>query len=138
MSFQTFASLQNQRILILGQTSKYVAVATEHLYALLRPDISRIRVDADWYLSKHPDVREAVERGEVSSAEEHYHTSGYFEHRMPYPIVVDERWYLEQYPDIQNAVSEGIFDSGQHHFDVAGYREGRYPFAQFRLEQAQE
>ena len=53
---------------------------------------------------------------------------GYFEGRLPFPIVVDERWYLEQNPDVATSIHDGVVASAQEHFDQDGYREGRLPF----------
>jgi hypothetical protein len=103
---------------------------------LFKPEVSRIWVDADWYLARYTDVAAAVKEGLFASAEEHYRSAGYYENRMPYELLVDEDWYLEQYPDIREGVSLGVFKSGQHHFEINGYGEGRHPFAHFSLKQA--
>jgi 3-phytase/alkaline phosphatase D len=95
--------------------------------------ISNIKFDEAWYLSKYPDVKEAVKRGVVAGGREHYVLSGYYEHRMPCSILVNEKWYLEAYPDVADAIRGGVYKSGQAHFDLAGFREGRMPYPNFQL-----
>ena len=98
------------------------------------PGWERIHVDETWYLDCNPDVCEAVKGGVVKGAREHYVSSGFYEHRMPYKIMVDEAWYLEAYEDVRTAVNNALFPSGQAHFERLGFREGRVPFAGFQLE----
>jgi hypothetical protein len=95
--------------------------------------LSGIKFDEAWYLSKYPDVKEAVRRGVVASGREHYVLSGYYEHRLPTAILVNEKWYLDAYPDVREAMRAGVYKSGQAHFDLAGFREGRLPYANFQL-----
>ncbi|WP_404295187.1 hypothetical protein ACD578_27590 (plasmid) [Microvirga sp. RSM25] len=134
MPIDTFATIQNKKVCVTAENSKYIAVETEYFVALLKPILSRIRVDAEWYLSKYEDVRTAIRNGEIASAVDHYCIFGFFEHRMPYEITIDEDWYLDQYPDVREAVGARTFESGQNHFEQRGYREGRFPFAHFGLE----
>jgi len=91
------------------------------------------KFDEAWYLSKYPDVKEAVKRGAVPSGRQHYVQFGYYENRLPSAIVVNEKWYLETYPDVSEAIRAGIYKSGQAHFEQAGFREGRMPHATFQL-----
>ena len=58
---------------------------------------------------------------------------GYFENRLPFPIVVDEPWYLKEYPDVAQAVQRKKFKSAQKHFELEGFREGRFPYKSFAL-----
>jgi hypothetical protein len=122
MSFDTYATLLNKKLVVPSQ----------QFAMLLGPHIERIRLDEDWYLKQYPDVRDAIDRGEFSSASEHYTKVGYFEHRMPHAIEVEEAWYLEQYPDVRDAVANGVFANGQTHFTRVGFREGRFPHPNFR------
>jgi hypothetical protein len=132
MSFDTYATLLNKKLVVPSQKTSYVAVERQHFARLLEPHIERIRLDQDWYVQQYPDVRDAIDRGEFSSAAEHYVKVGYFEHRMPHAIEVEEAWYLEQYPDVRDAVASGIFATGQTHFTRVGFREGRFPHPNFR------
>jgi hypothetical protein len=132
MSFDTYATLLNKKLVVPSQKTSYVAVDRHHFALLLGPHIERIRLDSDWYLKQYTDVRDAIDRGEFVSAAEHYVKVGYFEHRMPRAIEVEEAWYLEQYPDVREAVANGVFPTGQTHFTHVGFREGRFPHPNFR------
>ncbi len=105
-----------------------VSGSYEEFVMLLRKMIAGVRVDERWYLERYPDIADAIKRGLVPSAQEHFVTDGYFEGRQPFPIVVDETFYLEEYPGIVDAIREGIVGSAQQHFDENGYHEGRKPF----------
>ena len=86
-------------------------------------------MDAPWYLARNPDIAQAIAAGATASAKQHFVEHGYFEGRLPFPIVVDERWYLSQNPDVCESVRKGAVKSAQCHFDTDGYREGRLPLA---------
>ncbi len=132
-SFPTYATLLNEKIIVPSAKTAYSAVEKNHLVAFLEPHVRRIRVDEAWYCTTHPDVAEAIARGELASAADHYARAGFYEHRMPYAILVDEQWYLDQYPDVRSAVDQGLFASGTQHFHDSGFREGRLPYARFTL-----
>jgi hypothetical protein len=129
----SFASLVNQKLVVLSNASDYVALDWHFFTDSLRPLIGQIRVDADWYLSTYPDVKEAIGRKVVATPKEHFERYGYFEHRIPYRIQVEEGWYVDQYPDVKEAIAKRTFLSGQTHFEQNGYREGRMPYANFEL-----
>ena len=129
----TFASLVNQKFVVLSSSSDYVAVQRHFFDECLRPLISRIRFDEHWYLERYADVRLAIDGKMVRDGKEHYERYGYFEHRLPYPIQVQENWYLEQYPDVKEAIGRRAFASGQAHFELNGFREGRIPYPHFEL-----
>jgi len=133
LKLPTFASLLNQKILLLSDSSDYVAVDQYFFRDCLRPLIDKIQLDERWYLQKYPDVRQAISKKIVSDAKDHFIRFGYFEHRLPYHIKVQEDWYLEQYPDIKKAIEEKDFKSGQEHFEIVGFREGRIPHPNFDL-----
>lgn len=129
-----FASLLNRKLVVLSASSPdYVAIDRHFFYEILRPIIDRIRIDCDWYMAAYPDVAEAVSKEIVTDARDHFRRFGYFEHRMPYQILIHEDWYVEQYPDVRDAIERRAFTSGQNHFEVSGYREGRMPFPNFEL-----
>jgi hypothetical protein len=94
---------------------------------LIRTLLQGIEVDEAWYLSQYPDVAEAIRKGIVTSAKEHFLNDGYFEGRMPFSIPVDEAWYLEQNPGVAEFIARGELLSAQQHFNDNGYREGRKP-----------
>lgn len=129
----SFASLLNQKLVVLSNASDYVALDWHFFAESLRPLIGRIRVDPDWYQEMYADVKEAIAKKSVADAKEHYQRYGYFEHRLPYRIEVRDAWYLDQYPDVKKAVSQRTFRSAQAHFELNGYREGRMPYPNFEL-----
>lgn len=94
---------------------------------LIRHLLSVVEVDEAFYLARNPDVAEGIAQGNIKSAREHFLDHGYFEGRMPYPILIDEQWYLDENPDIVETVQKGEYESAQAHFDGPGYREGRRP-----------
>src|ERR1700733_14200982 len=130
---ERFSTLLNRKLMVPSQRANYMAVDTDYLCQILRPVISQIDVDEEWYRNKYPDVQAAISEGKVSTILEHYALYGYYEHRIPYKIEVDEKWYISEYEDIGKAVEAGIFESGQTHFEECGYREGRIPYPHFRL-----
>ena len=129
----TFASLVNQKIIVLSETSDYIAVDRFFFSDSIGPLIDQIRLDEQWYLSKYPDVTQAIAKKIVKTAKDHFVRFGYFEHRLPYHIEVEEEWYLEQYPDVRQAIEQREFKSGQQHFEANGFREGRIPHPNFKL-----
>lgn len=130
---EPFSTLVNKRIMLPSQKTNYIAVDTHYLSQVLRDKVGEVFVDENWYGVRYPDVFEALDSGDINTISDHYNVFGYYEHRMPYPILVDEDWYLAEYKDIQLAVKSGIFASGQSHFDELGYKEGRIPYPYFRL-----
>ena len=83
LKLPTFASLLNQKTVIVSWTSDYVAVDEFFFSELLRPLIDRIVLDEQWYLKKYPDVKMAIAKKLVKSAKDHFVRFGYFEHRLP-------------------------------------------------------
>ena len=129
----SFGSFVTRRILIPSERTNLVAVDKFFLVSLMKRKVERIHFDEGWYLSKYPDIRQAVEAGKIPSARHHYVADGFYEHRLPYEIIVDAGWYLKQYPDVKAAVDGKQYESAQMHFELSGYREGREPFAEFAL-----
>jgi len=104
-----------------------VNISYEDLVKILRTMISGIEVNEAWYLKNYEDIAGAVRDGIVGSAKQHFVDDGYFEGRLPFPIIVDESWYLAQNPDVAKSIREGDVTTAQAHFDQDGYREGRLP-----------
>ena len=94
---------------------------------LIRVLLESVEVDEAWYLNVNEDVAAAVRAGELSSGRAHYIGSGYFENRLPRPVVVDEAWYLSEYPDVADAIRSGTVASAGAHFEKSGFIEGRLP-----------
>ena len=111
----------------------HVKVSEAHLKKLLASVLNHVSVDETWYVRRYPDVGEAIARGDVASAKDHYRKAGYFEDRFPRPISVDVDWYLNKYPDVRKAVTEGAVASAQEHFERHGFREGRLPHPDWSL-----
>ena len=110
-----------------------VEVSEKLLHQILTCIADLIIVDADWYISKYADVRDAIRQGMVESAKEHYVSYGYFENRMPRLILVDESFYFREYPDVSEAIRLGHVQSAQSHFELYGFKEGRLPCKEWQL-----
>jgi hypothetical protein len=126
------AALKNQGLLVPVGNAHF-RIERNFLVSVLANRLATIKFDEAWYLSKYPDVKEAVRSGIVGSAREHYAAHGFYEHRMPASIQVNEKWYLDAYPDIAKAIRAGVYKSAQAHFDQAGFREGRLPYPNFQF-----
>src|SRR5271157_4530279 len=77
-------------------TTKGQLVATasyENLIRMIKLLLSATDVDEGWYSALYPDVAEAIAKGEMVDAKQHFIDNGYFEGRIPSPITVDEEWY---------------------------------------------
>ena len=105
-----------------------VNVSYEDFVGILRTMIRGVEVDEAWYARTYEDIGAAVRDGVIRSAKQHFVDDGYFEGRLPFPIVVDERWYLSENPDVAESIRKGVVNSAQDHFNKDGYREGRLPF----------
>ncbi|MDE2580650.1 MAG: hypothetical protein KGL52_03375 [Rhodospirillales bacterium] len=105
-----------------------VSLSYEDFVNLVKSLVAAVAVDTAWYLDRNDDVAEAIARGAIASAQEHFANDGYLEGRMPFQIPVDEQWYLEQNPDVAEGIRTGSVASAQAHFEASGYREGRRPF----------
>lgn len=108
---------------------RHVSLTYEDFLDILRRIIADIDVDEAWYLRTNPGVARGIEAGTIKSARQHFVDHGYFEGRLPCPVIVDEVWYLTKYPDVADDLRHGRIDSAQGHFDQDGYREGRIPFS---------
>jgi hypothetical protein len=100
---------------------------------ILKSALATAPLDEDWYLDHNPDVRAAVEAGQIANAKQHFIERGYFEDRLPFAIEVDRTFYFETYPDVWAAHQRGDLNSAQDHFMETGYREGRQPSKDFSL-----
>ncbi len=105
-----------------------VNVSYEDFVKILRTMIRGVEVNETWYARTYEDIGSAVETGVIRSAKQHFVDDGYFEGRLPFPILIDERWYLKENPDVADSIRNGAVGSAQEHFNKDGYREGRLPF----------
>jgi hypothetical protein len=106
-----------------------VKVPLPLLKLLLQIALAQVDLNEDNYLRANPDVRAAVERGDVESGLMHFIGFGYFEGRTGGMAIVDEKWYLKKYPDVRAAVELGTITSADQHFHAVGAGEGRSPSA---------
>jgi hypothetical protein len=133
----TYAALLERRLIVPSTSSSYFAVDQHFFFSIFAQIIANIYFDESWYLTKYPDIQEALKKGVVSSARHHYQRFGFYEHRLPYKIDIQEAWYLEAYPDVKKAIERRDYASGQEHFETAGFLEGRLPYPNFALRQAE-
>jgi hypothetical protein len=123
-----FETLRSSLTITAIKGEMMVSCSYQDMVQVLRRLISGVEVDEAWYLEQYPDIAEAIAKGTVQSARLHFINDGYFEGRMPFPILVDERYYLAQNTGVADHVRKGLLTSGQQHFDENGYAEGRLPF----------
>jgi len=127
-----YASLLNAKI--IEPTTNGSLIIDRHFFIFcMQPILAKIKVDDEWYLTRYPDVRLAIDNHVVPNVAAHYTRHGYFENRMPYRIAVDPEWYLQQYPDVGLAIEREEFSSAQEHFEIVGFAEGRFPYPHFTL-----
>jgi hypothetical protein len=117
----------------LPDNGESVTIDGKLLHNLLQIVSSTVPLDEAFYLSKYPDVAEAISRGNFKNVRHHFGTFGFFEGRQPFEIVVDEEFYLKANPDIKRSIRDGHEKSGQSHYDRYGWKEGRLPYANFNL-----
>jgi len=112
------------------ERSDKITVPVKLFKLLLQLAVAHSDFDEPGYLQLNPDVRRAVECGEVESGRLHYIGYGYFEGRKGGTAVVEENWYLQKYPDVAAAIREGRIKSAFDHFNSIGAVEGRSPNAE--------
>jgi hypothetical protein len=116
------------RITVLKVNGKTrVNVSYDEFMELVKMFLRAVAFDDAWYLSKYPDVAEAVKAGAYKSGREHFIEVGYFEGRRPQAFEVDEKWYVAAYPDVAEGIGKGDIKSAEQHFNDHGYEEGRLP-----------
>jgi len=99
----------------------------EEVVEVIKLLLRGVPVDERWYLTKYPDVADAVRAKVFKSAKHHFAEVGYFEGRKPGEFDVDEEWYLYRYPDVAEGIKVGEIKSAKDHFASYGYEEGRLP-----------
>ncbi len=109
------------------EKSEKIPVPARLLKLLLQLAVAYSDFDEEGYLQANPDVRQAVQRGEIESGHLHYIGYGYFEGRKGGIATVEENWYLQKYPDVAAALKEGRIKSAGDHFNTIGAAEGRSP-----------
>ncbi|QDG74607.1 PD40 domain-containing protein [Labrenzia sp. PHM005] len=84
-----------------------------------------LNFDETYYLTNNLDVAATIRAGLVSSALEHFKTSGFREGRDPHALF-DVAYYLLQNPDVDAAGVNPL-----DHFNASGANEGRNPNPHF-------
>jgi hypothetical protein len=84
------------------------------------------RFDPDFYLRAYSDVRDAVAKGTLRSAFEHYVTEGYYQRRMPFQF--DRVAYVRRHIDAALAIANGQYAHPLHHYLEVGEQAGFRPF----------
>jgi phytanoyl-CoA hydroxylase len=83
--------------------------------------LTALEFDEAFYLTKNPDVAEAVRRGDWPSGLTHYCVIGKSKGR-PAAKPMDSEWYLRAYPQASMDIASGRATSAEDHY----YRIGRY------------
>jgi len=121
-------SVIKQRLEVVSAKGKLrVNNEYEEFVDLLKLLLRGVPVDEGWYLTRYPDVAEAVGAKIFKSAKHHFVEVGYFEGRTPCEFEVDDEWYLDKYADVAEGVRSGALKSARDHFLAHGYEEGRLP-----------
>jgi hypothetical protein len=119
--FSSYRSLLRHMRAIEFRDGENVSVEIAKLKQLISYILEKEPFDEEWYLSTYPDVKKALEKGNVKSAKHHYVETGYFEGRLPgvHGFEVDE--YLRKNSDLAQMSSA----EAMKHFIETGYSEGR-------------
>jgi phytanoyl-CoA hydroxylase len=88
-----------------------------------------LEFDEAFYLQQHPDVAEAVRRGEWPSGLTHYCVAGKAKGRPAAPPI-DGAWYLRTYPLVAGEIAAGKAASADEHFHRVGKFRGYLPTAE--------
>ena len=110
--------------------ARKVLVSLDFLRALIGLAAGELAFDEKFYKGRYPDLRRAVETGEIPDLKSHFVNHGFFERRqgsVRQVAPVDEEWYLTKYPDVAKGVVEGSVPSATAHYLVKGRQEGRRP-----------
>ncbi len=105
-----------------------ISISYNEFINIVKKLLIGVVVEEEWYMTRYPDIADAIRAGAMRSARDHFVEHGYIEGRLPGPIVVDEQWYLEQNPDVAAAGRRGEEAAAHSHFERMGHREGRLPF----------
>jgi hypothetical protein len=122
-----FAAIEPTLEVLPDRLGLQVRIDEEALRQILRGCLQAIPVDEVWYRGTYPGIAEAIAKGDVEDAAQHFVRHGYFEGRWPYEMPLDEYWYLGRYPDVKTALDGGAYRSAREHYERVGYREGRLP-----------
>ena len=87
--------LMSSKLFLVSPSSPYIAVDQHFFFRWFGQALGTIYFDEQWYLTKYPDIRSAVQGGKIAKAQHHYTRFGFYEHRLPYKIEIDEPWVLD-------------------------------------------
>lgn len=99
------------------------------LNQLISHIILQIGIDETRYLADYPDLKAAVDDGQIGSGAEHFATTGFFERRRALPANFDPEWYTRKYPDVAQYMAHGEDTTPADHFLDLGFNEWRLPCA---------
>jgi hypothetical protein len=122
-----FADLKTRLRIIVTRGRLLAEIEREDFLDLVRKMLRSVAVDEAWYLKTYSAAAEDIRLGRVSSAAEHYITTGYFHGALPADVYVDEEWYTARYDHVRNSLAHGSSTSPKDHFMRIGYGEGCQP-----------
>ena len=76
--------------------------------------------DADWYLSRYPDVKADMAALDIADPECYHWTHGCRQGHSANPFF-DEAWYSKTYRDVADKLAAGLFDCGFAHYLAVGF-----------------
>lgn len=82
--------------------------------------------DPDFYLARHPHIRQEIATGRYVSALEHFVREG-MAAGYAFSPDFDRHYYLATSPDVAEALNAGHIPSAEWHYVLSGAREGRTP-----------
>ncbi len=129
MYIPPFKVLRGKLSLVTVNGKSKINNSYDELLEIIKLLLGGVSFDEKWYLTKYPDVGEAVAAGVFHSGHHHFVEVGYFEGRYPREFEVDEKWYVATYPDVAEGIKKGKIKSARQHFNEHGYDEGRRPAA---------
>jgi len=83
--------------------------------------------DTEYYLTRYPDIAQAVQDGKLRDPFEHFVRRGHVEHRVPYQF--DEAFYGQHYPQAAQDIAQGLVPDLRTHFETIGWFRGYLPYA---------
>ncbi len=81
--------------------------------------------DEEFYLTRYPELSQAIKDGHIESGSHHYRLHGFCERRVPFRVDLD---YLLRYPDAGFAIGRGEYFDMQHFHAEKGAVLGYLPF----------
>ena len=114
-----------RRLALVGKTADNTVTVNKTVVRDLLKLALADRFDETWYLERYKDVADAVRKGAISTALDHYAAAGIYEGRIPYPFAIDELDYLNRHRDVARSLDQGPYKTAAEHFYAVGFMEGR-------------